>query len=139
MKNYITNIDGTSIYGRSIGRLNRNIKLLEYCKENRKKGILSEVLFWGQVKSKQFFGIDFHRQYIIGNYIADFYVPKLGLIVEIDGISHSEKHEYDNERRHYFEGLGLKMYIINDRSVKEDLHMVMNDLKEFILETYRSE
>ncbi|MBP1163359.1 very-short-patch-repair endonuclease [Chryseobacterium sp. PvR013] len=40
---------------------------------------------------KKFHTIDFDRQRIIGNYIVDFYVKTLGLIIEIDGSSHDEK------------------------------------------------
>ena len=31
---------------------------------------------------------NFHRQRIIGNYIVDFYCPKLNLVIEIDGWQH---------------------------------------------------
>ena len=29
-----------------------------------------------------------HRQYTIGNYIVDFYIPQKHLVIEIDGIQH---------------------------------------------------
>jgi len=48
------------------------LKLL--AKEKQKAGIYSEVLFWQQVRNKQFYQIDFDRQRIIGNYSVDFYV-----------------------------------------------------------------
>ena len=47
--------------------------LKERAKKLRKAGNLSEVLFWNQVKNKQFSGLDFDRQKIIGDYIVDFY------------------------------------------------------------------
>lgn len=45
-----------------------------------------------------FWKIDFDRQRIIGNYIVDFYVKTLGLVIEIDGSSHENKEEYDQKR-----------------------------------------
>ena len=40
------------------------------------------------------------RQKVIDNYITDFYIPKLKLIIEIDGPSHYTEDglEYDNIR-----------------------------------------
>ena len=62
---------------------NKNLKALLSGK--RKAGILCEVLFWQQVHKRKFYKIDFDRQRIIGNYIVDFYVKKLGLVIGIDG------------------------------------------------------
>ena len=51
----------------------------------------------------------FHRQRVIGNYIVDFYSPKLKIIIEIDGYQHyyEENREYDKKRTEYLEGLGF--------------------------------
>ncbi len=84
-----------------------NPALKERARELRKAGNLSEVLFWQQVKGKQFLGLDFDRQKIIGNYIVDFFIKDIGVIVEIDGNSHDNKEKYDNERDEYFKSLGL--------------------------------
>jgi very-short-patch-repair endonuclease len=67
----------------------------------------AEVVFWKQVRNGEFWNIDFDRQRIIGNYIVDFYVKKLGLIVEIDGESHNNKEDYDEKRENYLKNLGL--------------------------------
>ena len=61
----------------------------------RKAGNLSEVIFWRQVRAGEFHNLDFDRQRVIGNYIVDFYVKSLGLVIEIDGESHNNKEEYD--------------------------------------------
>jgi len=54
----------------------------------RKQGILSEVLFWEAFKDKEKIkGYDIDRQVIIGNFIVDFFIAELGLVVEIDGNS----------------------------------------------------
>ena len=47
------------------------------------------MLFWQQVHKGKFHGINFNRQKIIGNYIVDFYVPSLSLVIEIEGWSHN--------------------------------------------------
>ena len=113
-----------------------NIKLKPRAKELRQAENLSEVLFWMQVTKGQFYNIDFDRQRIIGNYIVDFYVKKLGLIIEIDGSSHDNKQEYDAERDAYFESLGLKVYHIPVVEVLQQMKIVMKKLEDYIIENY---
>ncbi|HEY6144436.1 MAG TPA: DUF559 domain-containing protein, partial [Flavobacterium sp.] len=102
----------------------------------RKAGVLSEVIFWLQVHKEMFWKIDFDRQRIIGNYIVDFYVKTLGLVIEIDGSSHNDKEEYDQKREDYFISLGLRVYKISDLRVKHDLNNVMMELEKYIIEEF---
>ena len=90
----LTTINNHPIYRNFIENLPYNSTLKQLAKAKRKAGILSEVLFWKQVHQGIFYKIDFDRQRIIGNYIVDFYVKALGLVVEIDGNSHNQKQEY---------------------------------------------
>jgi len=97
---------------------------------------LSEVLFWMQVTKGRFHNIDFDRQRVIGNYIADFYVKKLGLVIEIDGSSHIGKEEYDKERSDYLISLGLRVYRIQVVDVMQHLSMVMRELENYLVAEY---
>ena len=107
-----------------------NPKLKERAKELRNAGNLSEVLFWNQVKNKQFLGLDFDRQKIIGNYIVDFYCKDIGVVIEIDGISHNDKLEYDVKRDAFLKELGLKVFHILDIDIKKNLSGVIGFLKK---------
>ena len=102
----------------------------------RKAGNLSEVIFWKHVHKGKFWKIDFDRQRIIGNYIVDFYVKSLGLIIEIDGSSHEYKEKYDLLRDEYFVSLGLRMFRVSDFRVLNDLENVMKELEDFIIQEY---
>ncbi|SDF20093.1 endonuclease domain-containing protein [Epilithonimonas hungarica] len=132
----LTQIEGIIIYRNFVENLPYNPLLKTLTKEKRKLGILSEVLFWKQVRNRTFHNIDFDRQRIIGNYIVDFYVKTLGLVVEIDGTSHDFKQEYDLERAKFLESLGLKIFKISDWDVKQNLSVAMKDLENFIVENY---
>ena len=114
--------------------LPRNQNLLDKAKQLRKAGILSEVLFWSQVKGKVIQNYDFDRQVVIGNYIVDFFIDELGLIFEIDGSSHNNKQEYDNERDRYFESLDIKVIHISDIDVKKNIEGVMRYVLGNIIE-----
>ncbi|MDO4576417.1 MAG: endonuclease domain-containing protein [Planctomycetia bacterium] len=129
-------IDGIPIRGHFINDLPFNPDLKQLAKDKRRAGILSEVLFWRKVHHRKFHNIDFDRQRIIGNYIVDFYVKVLGLVIEIDGKSHNNKVEYDAERQRFLESLGLKVYHIKDIDVKKDIVMVMTRLARFIITEY---
>jgi len=136
MKEILTQINGIPIRKNFVENLPYNPKLKALLNEKRKAGILSEVIFWKQVRAKSFHHIDFDRQRIIGNYIVDFYVKKLGLIVEIDGGSHDLKKDYDEIRQKYLECLGLKIFRVTDFDVKNKLSVVMKDLENFVVENY---
>lgn len=98
MKKILTEINGIPIYRNFVEDLPYNPQLKPLLSGKRKAGILSEVVFWKQVRAKSFHQLDFDRQRIIGNYIVDFYVKTLGLIIEIDGWSHDNKEIYDEVR-----------------------------------------
>lgn len=135
-KRILTHINGVIIYRNFVENLPYNPLLVALTKKKRKAGILSEVLFWQQVRNHNFHRIDFDRQRIIGNYIVDFYVKTLGLVVEIDGFSHGTKQEYDAARTVYLEKLGLKVFRIIDWDVKQNLAVAMKDLEDFIIANY---
>jgi type I site-specific restriction-modification system R (restriction) subunit/very-short-patch-repair endonuclease len=105
-----------------------NPKLKDRARELRKAGNLSEVLFWNQVKNKQFKGYDFDRQKIIGNYIVDFYCSNCQVVIEIDGSSHDDKVEYDAERDAYLESLGLNVIHIPVEDIMKQMPNIMNML-----------
>lgn len=105
-----------------------NAKLRTRAAELRKAGVLSEVLLWKQIKQKKINGLDFDRQRVIGNYIADFCCAETGLIIEIDGYTHDYKVEYDERREIYIKNLGLETLHISDRDIKRNMEAVINML-----------
>jgi type I site-specific restriction-modification system R (restriction) subunit/very-short-patch-repair endonuclease len=107
-----------------------NPKLKDRARELRKAGNLPEVLFWNEVKNKQFKGYDFDRQKIIGNYIVDFYCSNCQVVIEIDGSSHDDKVEYDAERDAFLESLGLTVIHIPVNDIMKQISSVMNMLHE---------
>jgi very-short-patch-repair endonuclease len=132
----VTYIYDKPIFRRSIPILPANQALRSRARALRKAGVLSEVIFWRQVRANTFWKIDFDRQRIIGSFIVDFYVKSLGLIIEIDGSSHNGKEEYDAMREEFLVSLDLIVFRISDFRVKHDLENVMTELENFIIETF---
>ena len=114
-----------------------NASLKSRAKALRKAGNFSEVVFWKEVRNKSFWNIDFDRQRIIGNYIVDFYVKALGLVVEIDGEIHNFQEEYDEKREMFLKELGLKVFRISTTKMLFDTENVMKDLEQFIITEYK--
>ena len=114
-----------------------NASLKNRAKALRKAGNFSEVVFWKEVRNKSFWNIDFDRQRVIGNYIVDFYVKALGLVVEIDGEIHNFQEEYDEKREMFLKELGLKVFRISTTKMLFDTENVMKDLEQFIITEYK--
>lgn len=131
-----TEINGVPIRSNFIENLPFNPNLKQHAINNRKAGVLSEVLFWQQVHQSKFHRIDFDRQRIIGNFIVDFYVKRLELVVEIDGGSHNFSQEKDYNRQAYLENLGLTVFRVSDKEVKQQIGRVLMALELFIIEHY---
>ena len=62
------------------------------------------------------------RQYIIGNYIVDFYCASAHLAIEIDGRQHydEEERDYDERRTKYLETFGIKVVRITNDEIHKN-------------------
>ncbi len=87
--------------------MERNANLKQRSQQLRKAMTKEESLLWYRFLRK--YPMQFRRQYVIGNYIADFFCHKAKLVVELDGSQHYdlEKQAYDQERTACLESQGL--------------------------------
>ncbi len=70
-----------------------------FAKRLRKKLTRGEKAFWEIAKVlREEQGAIFWRQIVLCGWIADFWCPKLKLVVEIDGKSHAKTAAYDARR-----------------------------------------
>jgi len=129
-------INGITIHTRYRHALPYNDSLKGHARKLRRTTTFSEVLFWMHVNKKKFYGIDFDRQKVIGSYIVDFYVERLGLVIEIDGGIHKFQEEYDENRIMYLELLGLVVYQIGDEEIRFSIETVLVNLASFIIQTF---
>ena len=87
--------------------MEQNQKLNPISQQLRKHATKEENLLW--YNFLRLYQPQFRRQYVIGNYIMDFYCHRAKLVVELDGSQHCEpkKIEYDQARTAYLESQGL--------------------------------
>ncbi len=110
-----------------------NPKLKEYARQLRNNSTLSEVLLWQRIKGKAY-GVEFHRQVPLHEFIVDFYCHELQLAIEIDGNSHDNKYDYDCKRQNILENLGVHFIRFTDIEVKKELFSVLLALEDKIAE-----
>jgi len=101
-----------------------NEKLKNKSRDLRNNSTNGEIKIWNDLLKKKQTGFLFNRQKIINNFIADFYSAELKLIIEIDGISHDTKTEYDEKRTRHLSALGLKVIRFFNKEVMENINGV---------------
>ena len=68
-----------------------------------------ENLLWHNFLKK--YPLRFRRQYVIGNYIVDFYCHKAALVIELDGSQHYDpaEEQRDAVRTAYLQAQGVRV------------------------------
>ena len=103
--------------------------LKENAKVNRNEMTMAESLFWSVAKASGL-GQKCRRQYIIGQYIVDFFFRNSLLIVELDGEYHftKEQQEADSIRQMWLEQQGYKVLRFKNEEVLYNMENVINKI-----------
>lgn len=111
-----------------------NPKLKELARKLRNNSTKSEIRLWQQLKGKQLFGYDFHRQKPLLNYIGDFYCYELNLVIELDGYTHQFEDIIikDETKQKELEKIGLTILRFDDDEVMKDINNVLITLEGYI-------
>lgn len=113
---------------------NKNLKPLS--QHLRTECTDSERKLWSHLRGKQLDGIQFYRQKIIGNYIVDFYAPKMNLVIEVDGEQHLEVEnlEKDRMRDEFLWKQGLTVLRFSNFQVLQEMEGVLRIIEERLKE-----
>jgi very-short-patch-repair endonuclease len=117
-----------------------NRKKLKVIRKNlRNKSVFCERLLWWKIRNEQL-GVKFRRQFSIGNFVADFYCPKLKLAIEVDGETHSTEKEVrqDYRKKSYLKSLGIRMIRYTNNDIVKSLDDVVENISEKIIEILNS-
>ncbi len=108
-----------------------DIKLKPLAPKLRNESTIGEILLWKQLRNKQFYGYDFHRQKPLLNYIVDFYCNELDLVIEIDGSYHTydEQFQKDTLRDDKLAFYGLTIIRFTEMEVRKDMVNVMRTIE----------
>ena len=104
--------------------MERNGNLTENARNLRKRMTKEEAHLWYQFLCR--YKPRIHRQYVIGNYIADFYCHKAKIVVELDGSQHCDprKKDHDQKRTEYQRSQGLEVLRFSNLDVMRQFRRV---------------
>ena len=108
--------------------MERNNKLTRLSQQLRKRMTKEESLLWHCFLKK--YPLRFRRQYVIGNYIVDFYCACAKIVIELDGSQHYEDSGVtaDTARDAYLQSLGLTVLRYSNREINQQFHSVCEDI-----------
>ncbi|MBP3299874.1 MAG: endonuclease domain-containing protein [Clostridia bacterium] len=114
--------------------MERNQKQKRRAQNLRKNMTKEEAHLWYQFLCR--YPFRFRRQYVVGNYIVDFYCHQAKLVVELDGSQHydTEGIEYDRKRTDYLESQGLKVIRFSNLDVMQRFHEVCEAIYQIVEE-----
>ncbi len=99
----------------------------------RENATHTEKLLWAQLRKKRVSDLRFRRQYVIGEYIADFVCLGARLVVEIDGASHDQTVAHDKRRTAWLNSQGFKVIRFTNRDVLDNLDGVVQTIANAVV------
>ena len=96
----------------------------------RKNMTEAEAILWERVRAKKL-GTKVKRQYGVGPYVLDFYIPKYNLAIEIDGKIHlnPDVKERDINRDAFLERNGIEVLRFTNNQVLNEIEQVLIKIK----------
>ncbi len=109
----------------------KNFSTEKYLQNNLKNSTNKVPLIKGVAESR---GIKIYKQRQIQNFIVDFYIPKLKIVIEIDWESHFDEAwiAYDEERTQILKWLWLKVLRFTNKDIMENFDGVCRKLEKEI-------
>ena len=107
--------------------------LKQNAKANRKNMTDAESAFWNIAKEAGL-GQKCRRQYVISDYIVDFFFRSSMLIIEIDGEYHftEEQHKEDVARQSWLEHMGYTVLRFTNEQILCDIDNVISKIKLYL-------
>ena len=111
-----------------------NPSLKQRSRQLRENMTDAERYLWAKLRKEQLKGCHFYRQKPIGDYIVDFFCPRVKLVVEVDGSQHSSEEiaGYDRIRDDYMSSLGLRVLRFTNAEVLGHIEGVVESIEEEI-------
>lgn len=93
----------------------------------------AEQILWKILRNSQLKGYKFRRQHGIGNFIVDFYCPKVRLGIEVDGESHHLSNNSirdDVDRDNFLRNNNIKILRLLNSDVYNNLEGVIEKISK---------
>lgn len=97
----------------------------------RRNATQAERVLWQHIRRKNL-GPRFRRQAILRGWIADFYCPAAGLVVEVDGSSHCGREVEDARRDATLTALGFRVLRLQNAEVLNDPESAVGRIRSLL-------
>ena len=103
-------------------------------KELRKYETEAEKYLWTKLNRNQMLGLQFRRQHPISIFIADFYCPKIKLVIEVDGSIHDilGNEAYDIGRSDILNDFGITVIRFTNEQIINDIDNTINKIESMV-------
>jgi very-short-patch-repair endonuclease len=105
--------------------------IFKLARELRKNETVAEKILWTKLNKNQILGLQFRRQHPINMFIADFFCPKIKLVIEVDGNIHEipETKDNDNGRSDIFNDHGLTVIRFTNEQILHEIDSTINEIE----------
>ncbi len=114
--------------------LGANSSTKSKARELRKRMTEPERILWSHIRRRKQHGMYFRRQHPYGIYILDFYCFEADLVIEIDGMIHLSRRDYDIERTKYLRSSGLKVIRFNNKDIETRIEWVLEKINTYLIQ-----
>src|SRR5258708_28776404 len=87
----------------------------------REQATFPERLLWSRLRTRRLAGLKFRRQHPIGPYVADFFCDAAKLVIELDGMSHDGRAQYDKRRTNFMESQQFRVMRVSNDEVLHNI------------------
>ena len=106
-------------------------EIFKLAKKLRKLETEAEKQLWSRLNKNQIIGLQFRRQHPINRFIADFYCPKIKMIIEVDGSIHElpEYQSHDIGRSEVLNDFGITVIRFTNEQIIEKTDSTVEEIK----------
>jgi very-short-patch-repair endonuclease len=95
----------------------------------RRQPTPAEAALWERLREHELAELHFQRQYVLGEFIADFYCHAARLVVEVDGDVHDGQVERDDERDGFLAAQEMRILRFRNERVLNDIYAVLREIR----------
>jgi len=108
--------------------------IFKLAKELRKNATEAETILWSKLNKNKVLGLQFRRQHPINMFIADFYCPKINLVIEVDGSIHEipEFKVHDNGRSDFLNDNGITVIRFSNEQITNEIDSTMKEIEKTV-------
>jgi len=103
--------------------------IIQLAQKLRKNMTPAEIILWEMIKDKKISGYKFRNQHPVDRYILDFYCHEKKVAIEVDGMIHSHKKDYDDYRDDFLKNLGIVILRFTNDEVLNEIDTVLEKIK----------